>query len=217
MREPIDKYWSRRLDDVAEALDDNGFEVFRATCEEDVRRIALSEILPALGPRTVSFGGSTTVVSSGLYQALKDSIGCEVLDVFDKSLSEPDKLELRRRALTCDLFVTGTNALTEAGQLVNLDMIGNRVAALTFGPRNVLVVLGRNKLVADLSAAMRRVKDYAAPVNASRLAKKTPCVKTARCMDCNSPERICNVWTITEKSFPKGRIKIILVNQDLGF
>ena len=141
----------------------------------------------------------------------------EVLDSFDKKISKEDMLERRRRALLVDLFITGTNAITESGQLVNLDMIGNRVGALTFGPKWVIVLVGRNKLVADLEEAMFRVKNYVAPVNSMRLDKKTPCVKTSYCQECKSPDRICNSWTITEKSFPKGRIKIVLINEDLGF
>jgi hypothetical protein len=100
--------------------------------------------------------------------------------------------------------------------LVNLDSLGNRVGGLTFGPLNVVVVAGRNKIVPDLEAAMRRVKDYAAPVNARRLGKQTPCATTGVCVDCASPDRICSVWTVTEKSKPKGRIAVVLVNADLG-
>jgi hypothetical protein len=116
-----------------------------------------------------------------------------------------------------DCFFAGTNAITRDGQLVNLDMFGNRGGAITFGPRNVVLLVGRNKLVPDLQRAMERIKEYCAPVNTMRLNMKTPCVKTGYCMDCSSPQRICNVWTITEKSFPQGRIKIILINEDLGF
>ena len=113
--------------------------------------------------------------------------------------------------------ITGTNALTETGKLVNLDMIGNRVAAITFGPRSVVILVGRNKIVPDVEEATFRVKNYAAPVNAMRLDKKTPCAETSYCHDCKSPERICNSWSIVEKSFPKGRIKVVLINEDLGF
>ncbi len=214
--EPLARYWSKRLDEAAEALEDNGFDVFRAADEEAVLRTLLSEILPVLSPRVVGLGGSMSVVQCGLYQALKEFPGLELLDTYDKGLSEHQKMELRRQALLADLFICGTNALTGTGQLVNLDMIGNRVGALAFGPKNVLVLAGRNKLVPDVAAAMRRVKDLAAPLNAMRLNKKTPCAKAARCMDCKSPDRICNVWTITEKSFPKGRIKVVLVDKDLG-
>jgi hypothetical protein len=95
-------------------------------------------------------------------------------------------------------------------------MIGNRVAAITFGPRHVIVLVGRNKIVTDLGDAMFRIKNYAAPTNAMRLDKNTPCAKTSFCEDCKSPDRICNAWTITEKSFPKGRVKVVLINEDLG-
>lgn len=102
------------------------------------------------------------------------------------------------------------------GHLVNLDMIGNRVAALTFGPKKVVVLIGRNKIVPDLESAMYRIKDYAAPTNAMRLDCKTPCAKTSECADCKSPGRICNSWAITEKSFPKNRITVILIDEELG-
>ena len=140
----------------------------------------------------------------------------EVLDTFDKKISSEEMIERRRKALLVDLFITGTNAITETGQLVNLDMIGNRIGALTFGPKWVIVLVGRNKLAADLDEAMFRVKNFVAPVNSMRLDKKTPCVKTSYCQECKSPDRICNTWTITEKAFPKGRVKIVLINEDLG-
>ena len=158
-----------------------------------------------------------TFVKSGLYHILKDRSDIEIIDTFDKSISPAESLERRRQALLTDLFITGTNAITEKGQLVNLDMIGNRVASLTFGPKAVIVMAGRNKITPDLSSAMDRVKQYAAPVNVMRLDKKTPCFNTGQCQDCNAPDRICNHWTITEKSFPKGRITVILINEDLGF
>jgi hypothetical protein len=95
-------------------------------------------------------------------------------------------------------------------------MIGNRIGGLTFGPKHVIILLGRNKIVADLDEAMYRIKNFVAPANAMRLDKKTPCVKTSYCEDCKSPDRICNTWTITEKSFPKGRVKVVLINEALG-
>jgi hypothetical protein len=141
----------------------------------------------------------------------------EFINPFEKGLSEEEMYERGRQALLSDLFFTGTNALTETGILVNLDGWGNRVAALAFGPKYVIVTVGRNKIVPELDDAMYRIKNYAAPVNAMRFDVKTPCVKTSFCADCKSPDRICTAWTITEKSFPKGRIKVILINQDLGF
>ncbi|MEJ5347288.1 MAG: lactate utilization protein [Desulfosoma sp.] len=216
MDRPVDHYWQLRLKRVQEALEKNNFAVFVAQNTQDAKRIVLEEILPSLSVKSVSWGGSMTFMATGLYEAMKNRKDLEVLDTYEKGLAPENMLERRRRSLLVDLFFTGTNAVTEDGQLVNLDMIGNRVAAITFGPRHVILLVGRNKVVPNLEAAMRRIKDYAAPANAMRLDKKTPCYHTGCCDDCSSPERICNHWTVTEKSYPKGRIKVVLINEDLG-
>ena len=217
MKKPIENYWNLRLNALKGKLEANNFEVFAADNAAAAKNLVLDRILPATAAKTVSWGGSLTFTASGLYEAIRDRDDLEVLDTFDKKLDDTEKLEVRRRSLLVDLFFTGTNAVTETGKLVNLDMIGNRVAAMTFGPKNVVIMAGRNKIVADIEQAMFRIKDYAAPVNTMRLDKETPCKKTSFCQDCNSPERICNTWTITEKSFPKGRVKIVLINEDMGF
>jgi L-lactate utilization protein LutB len=217
MEKPIDEYWKKRLMKVKKALEDNNFDVFVADSAAAAQQIVLKEILPKVNPKSVSWGGSMTFTSCGLYDAIRGDQSRQVLDTFEKRLPDTEKMEIRRRSLLVDLFITGTNALTETGKLVNLDMYGNRVAAITFGPQHVLILVGRNKIVPDIHAAMSRVKNYAAPVNAMRLDKKTPCAKTGSCEDCMSPDRICNTWTITEKSFPKGRVKVVLINEDLGF
>ena len=216
MDRPIEHYWDIRLHEVKKALEGNNFEAFFASDGTDARRIVLEDIIPKLAPKSVAWGGSMTFGATGLYEALKNLPGVEVLDTFDRSIPAEELAERRRRALLVDLFVTGTNAVTETGKLLNLDMIGNRVGAITFGPRNVIVLVGRNKVVEDIDEAMYRIKNYAAPANAMRLDKKTPCAVTSYCEDCKSPDRICNSWTITEKSFPKGRVKVVLINQDLG-
>lgn len=216
MDKPIEHYWDIRLHEVKKALEGNNFEAFFASDGADARRIVLEDIIPKLAPKSVAWGGSMTFGATGLYEALKKLPGVEVLDTFDRSIPAEELAERRRRALLVDLFVTGTNAVTETGKLLNLDMIGNRVGAITFGPRNVIVLVGRNKVVEDIDEAMYRIKNYAAPANAMRLDKKTPCAVTSYCEDCKSPDRICNSWTITEKSFPKGRVKVVLINQDLG-
>jgi hypothetical protein len=217
MDRPIENYWKTRLNDVKEALEGNNFEVFLAENSARAKDIVLEDILPGCGAKTVSWGGSVTFAATGLYEALRSYSDLEIIDVFSKQLPAEEVLELRRKALLVDLFISGTNAVTETGTLVNLDMVGNRVAAITFGPKNVVVLVGRNKIVADLDDAIFRIKNYVAPVNSMRLDKKTPCVKTSFCEECKSPDRICNVWAITEKSFPKGRVKIVLINEDLGF
>jgi L-lactate utilization protein LutB len=217
MDKPIENYWKTRLADLKEALDANNFETFVANNTKEAKTIVLEKIIPKTAPKSVSWGGSLTFIATELYDVLKNSDDLHVLDTYDKNLSPEESLERRRQSLLVDLFITGSNAVTETGQFVNLDMIGNRIAAITFGPRNVVILVGRNKIVPDLDAAMFRIKNYAAPVNTMRLNKKTPCAKTSYCEECKSPDRICNTWTITEKSFPKGRVKVILINEDLGF
>ena len=116
------------------------------------------------------------------------------------------------------MFLTGTNAVTIKGQLVNLDMIGNRVAGIAFGPKKVVIFIGVNKIIENIDEAINRIKTIAAPLNAKRHAEfKTPCQIIGECIDCKSEKRLCNIWTITEKSYPIGRIKIILINEQLGF
>lgn len=217
MDKPIENYWKIRLANLKEALEGNNFEVFVADSINAAKDIVLEKIIPKTEAKSVSWGGSVTFIATGLYQVLKESSDMEVLDTYDKSLSPEEALERRRQSLLVDLYLTGTNAVTESGQLVNLDMIGNRIGGITFGPKHVIILVGRNKISSDLDEALFRVKNYAAPVNTMRLDKKTPCAKTSYCEECKSPDRICNTWTITEKSFPKGRVKVVLINDDLGF
>ena len=217
MEKPIDNYWKLRLADLKTALESNNFEVFVVDDRQAACKVVLDSIIPSLKIQSISWGGSMTfLAANGLFDRLKDNKEFEVLDTFDKSIPADEMLERRRQALVVDLFITGTNAVTETGQLVNLDMIGNRICALTFGPKWVIILVGRNKLVANLDDAIYRIKNYVAPTNAMRLDKKTPCIKTSFCEECKSPDRICNTWTITEKCFPKGRVKIVLINEDLG-
>jgi L-lactate utilization protein LutB len=215
MEKPIENFWSLRLAGVKEALEANNFEVYLAE-NADAAKSIFKKIIPATGAKSVSWGGSVTYVETGLYAEVKSYPGLDILDTYEKGVPPEEMLERRRRSLLVDLFITGTNAVTETGKLVNLDMTGNRVAGITFGPKNVIIVVGRNKVVPDIEDAMLRIKNYTAPTNSMRLDKKTPCIKTSVCEECRSVDRICNTWTITEKSFPKGRIKVVLVNQDLG-
>jgi len=217
MDDPIRNYWIIRLQKLKKKLESNNFDVYIADNKDLAKKIAYDTIIPAIAPKTISWGGSITFVATRLYEALRNDPRYTVLDTYDKSLSPEESIQRRRESLLVDLFITGTNAVTEAGHLVNLDMIGNRIAALTFGPRHVILFVGRNKIVPDHEAAVDRVKNYAAPVNVMRLDKKSPCGKTGRCENCSSPDRICNTWTITEKCFPKNRVKIVLINDDMGF
>jgi len=217
MYKPIEDYWKMRLADVKKALNANNFEAFVADNAIEAKTVVLERIIPETAAKSVSWGGSLTFIATGIYDALKTRSDLKVLDTYDKNADSEKILERRQQSLLVDLFLTGSNAVTEAGQLVNLDMIGNRIGAITFGPKNVIILVGRNKIVTDLDEAMFRIKNFAAPVNTIRLGKKTPCTKTSYCEECKSPDRICNTWTITEKSFPKGRVKVVLINEDLGF
>ena len=216
MSDTLKTFWSFRLNEVKRVLEENNFDVYLADTASEAKKIVENNIIPALAPRRISWGGSVTFTDTGLYDALKNNAQFEILDTFSKKGTPEESLELRRQALLVDLFITGTNAVTETGKLVNLDMIGNRVGAITFGPKNVIILAGRNKLVNDVEEAINRVKLVAAPANTIRLKKKNPCLKTGYCEECSSKERICNAWTIHEKSFPKGRIKVVLINEDLG-
>lgn len=217
MDNPIKQYWQIRLAELKKRLEENNFEVFLAETVAEAKTIVMEEILPKIDVKSVSRGDSLTFEASGLLEELKSNPALDFLDPFEKGISEEDMYERSRQALLVDLFFTGTNAVTETGMLVNLDGWGNRVAGITFGPKYVVITVGRNKIVPDLDDAMYRVKTYAAPVNAIRFDLKTPCAKTSYCQDCMSPDRICSSWTITEKSYPKGRVKVILINEDLGF
>ena len=212
----LNKYWKPRLKDCKAALEDNNFSAFIAETPDEAKGIMTDEILPEIKATSVSWGDSMTLYDTGILPYFKENPEIQLIETFGENISRETSMERRREAILTDLFLTGTNAVTESGMLVNLDMIGNRVGGITFGPKIVVIVVGRNKIVSTLEDAMNRIKKFAAPANAIRHGKKTPCANTSYCMDCKSPDRICNIWTIHEKSHPKGRIKVILINQDLG-
>lgn len=217
MSEYLEKYWILRLKACAQALEKNNFEasVAETTAEACWQVLDLVGATLADG-QSIGFGGSQTIMASGVYAGLKSCKHLNILDHFDPELSREESMARRTQAARAELYITGSNAITETGTLVNLDSVGNRVGSLTYGPRKVIVLAGRNKLVPDLEAAMRRIKTVAAPANAMRLKIQTPCAVTGRCSNCRSQERICNTWTIHENCSPAKRIKVILINEDLG-
>lgn len=166
---------------------------------------------------TVSRCGSMSLVEMGLWEALANQPGVEVIDPFRPGLRPEEVYALRRQGLLTDYMITSTNALTMDGRLVNLDATGNRVAGMCFGPEKVIVVAGMNKVTPDLDSALARVKNHAAPINAIRANMPTPCAEDGICHDCKSPSRICNMWSIIEGHLIKNRIHVKLVGEDLGY
>ncbi len=209
-------FWPTVLADVRKRLEANGFAAYLADDPAHARQIVMDYILPGVKPASLSWGDSLTLAATGILEELRQDPELDVITTFDPAVPRAEIIERRRRALTVDLFLTGANAVTRDGMLVNLDMVGNRTAALAFGPRHVLVLAGRNKVVENLAQAVHRIKHQAAPANAMRLGARTPCVKTGRCEDCSSPDRICNTWAITAKCAPPGRISVVLINARMG-
>lgn len=161
--------------------------------------------------------GSMTVENMGLWEEMAKLPEIEIIDPYIAGITAEEGLELRRKGMTADVMIASSNAITLDGKLVNLDGMGNRVAAMAFGPRKVILVMGINKIAADLESAIARVKHYAAPVNAARIGIDTPCVETGLCSDCKAPQRICNMWSIIEGHKIKDRIHVILVGDNLGY
>ena len=197
---------------VAEALNKRYFEAYYCSGRDE----ALEKILELIPQgHVVSWGGATTVDELGVKDALRQR-GQAVIDR-DTAKDAQERQEMLKKALTCDTFLMGSNAVSADGQLVNIDGTGNRVAALCFGPSQVIVVAGMNKVAGDLDAAMRRAREVAAPINAQRFQLKTPCSVNGLCADCKGPDSICAQIVTTRMCKPAGRIKVILVGEDLGF
>lgn len=177
------------------------------------------EEITAMIPKgaTVFRCGSMTAVGMGLWEEIAKVEGVQIIDPYDPEIPPEESLERRRKGMLADVMIASSNAITLDGKLVNLDGMGNRVAAITFGPKKVILVVGMNKVVADLDSALARVKHYAAPVNNIRLGLKNPCVETGLCSDCKTPQRICNMWGIIEGHMIKGRVHVKLVGENLGY
>ena len=196
----------------------NNFSVVFA----DNSEVALRTVLDLVPHNAiVGMGDSATVKQIGMVAAL-ESRGTKVIDptgvkelTISRSKQGVFKQELKR-ALTCDIFITGCNAVTLDGKLVSTDRVGNRVAGMVFGPDKVILIVGRNKIVRNVDEAVQRIRDVIAPAHAKQKLKKTPCVKTGRCTDCDAPDRICNVTTIIEKKPLYTDVTIVLINEDLG-
>lgn len=196
------------------ALERNDFTAIYCATGQEAFDYIIAESADAA---SIGFGGSMSVAGLQVESRLRE-MGKEILNHGIPGLAREERLELMRRQLTCDLFLSGTNALTLQGELVNIDATGNRVAAMFFGPKKVIVVAGRNKLVnGTVQEAIDRVKTWATPPNSKRLNFKTPCASTGFCSDCNSPDRLCRVTTIIDRQPRFTDIRVLVVNEEMGF
>ncbi|MGA7578760.1 MAG: lactate utilization protein [Desulfobaccales bacterium] len=179
---------------------------------------ALEEVLTMIPPGATIFRcGSVTATAMGLWGRIAARPELKLLDPFQPGLAPEESMAIRRQGLLADLMIASCNAITLDGRLVNLDGAGNRVAAMMFGPSKVILIVGMNKVAPDLDSALGRVKHYAAPVNAIRAGRDTPCAANGLCTDCRSPGRVCNLWSIIEGQRIKGRIHVKLIGENLGY
>lgn len=203
----------KRIKRTMENLEKNNMEAFYAEDSSEVIDIVKGLVKEG---ETVSVGGSMTLFETGLIEYLKSG-KFNYLDRYADGITPEGMKEVFRKTFSADTYFTSTNAVTEDGELYNVDGTCNRVAAMLYGPDKVIVVAGANKIVPDSDEAIERVRNTAAPANAIRLSRKTPCVSTGYCMDCSSPERICNSYVLIGRQAAKGRIKVIIVGSELGY
>ncbi len=164
----------------------------------------------------VGVGDSETLHSMNIYQYLRNR-KIHFLDKYVSSLKKDEKRQIYLRNFAADYFLCSANAISAEGKIYNLDGNGSRVASVIYGPRKVFIIAGVNKIVANEEEAIKRIKNIAAPIDAKRLNKKTPCVFTGKCENCSSPDKICNYMTIVQGQFDADRIKVIFINEKLGF
>jgi hypothetical protein len=164
---------------------------------------------------SIGIGGSISLEQLGLIEAISRE-GITIYNPFIKGLPAEEDLLMRRKALVSDIFLTSTNAITEKGEIFNIDATGNRVGAMMFGPKRVIIVAGINKIAKNLDEAKLRVQNRAAPLNAKRLGRQTPCTHTGKCEDCESPDRICNVYLVIRKKPRLTDLRVVLIGEKLG-
>ncbi len=186
--------------------------IYCATIEE-AKDKALSFVAEGA---TVAFGGSMTLEESGIMGELKARKDIHLIDR-SKAKTPEETTQMYRDAFSASTYFMSTNAITQDGELINIDGNGNRVAALIYGPDQVIIIAGLNKVVPNVEDGIRRVRNSATPPNCIRLSRKTPCAATGKCADCLSPECICNQVVVTRRSGNPDRIKVILVGESLGY
>lgn len=197
---------------IIKNLQRRNFEAFYCpTAAEAVEKV--SALIP--DGSSVTWGGSMTIRDMGLTEALHK----RNLNVLDRDLAadRDEAQRIYREAFSTDFYLSGVNAISEDGVIVNIDGNGNRVAAITFGPKKVILVVGLNKVAQDVQSALARARSTASPINAARFDIKTPCQVDGICHNCNSPESICNYIHFMRNSHPAGRHTVVLVSEDLGY
>ena len=210
--DPKKQMYEKRGQVLVQNLRKRHFEAYYC----DDRAAALEKALELIPDGvSVGWGGAMSCEQIGLMEAL-ESRAVTLLDR-SKEASAQERVKLMKQCLTADVFLTGANALSLDGQMVNIDGNGNRVAAIVYGPDSVIVVAGMNKVCDNLEQAVQRARSIAAPANAQRFQITTPCKAAGSCHNCTSPDCICNQILITRHCRPAGRIKFILVGEELGF
>lgn len=206
-----------QVEELLRNLRANGFEALPAENRDVAKQIVLASISK---DAIVGVGDSATVRQIGILEELEKK-GITVLNPFSKNLTTDEakttvRDDISRQIFSCHLFVSGTNAVTSDGKLVNVDAVGNRVGSMMFGPREVFIIAGKNKIVRDVNEALYRIKNLIAPFHARTKGFTTPCARTGKCSDCSAPKRICSVTSIIEKRPWRTEMTIVLVNEDLG-
>ena len=212
MADPKQQYYEKRSQVLLKNLRSRHFEAYYCASREEALAKAL-ELIPK--GAVVGWGGATSAQQIGLMEALNAGEYCAIDR--DKATTPEERVQAMKQCLTADVFITGANALSLDGQMVNIDGNGNRVAAIVYGPDSVLVIAGMNKVTDTLEDAVTRARTVAAPMNKQRFPAQTPCEVTGSCADCKSDGCICNQILITRNCNPAGRIKVILVGEELGF
>lgn len=213
MDENVNIVLKKRAERVIQALKSNNINGYFAETGEEVVQIVQSLIAPG---DIIASGGSVTLTETGVIGLLRNK-SYDFLDRQAGNLTAEEARAIYIGAFSADAYFTGINAITEAGEIYNVDGNGNRIAAITFGPKKVIFIAGVNKIVKNLDDAIERNKAVAAPANTIRLEKKTPCARLGYCVDCNSEDRICNKYSLIKKEREKDRMHVILVNQSLGY
>ena len=212
MTEQMKTYYEKRAQVLVKNLKSRHFEAYY--CPDSASALAKAlELIPE--GASVGWGGALSAQQIGLSDAVKSG-NFAAIDR-DAATTPEERTQALKRCLTADVFLCGANALSLDGQMVNIDGTGNRVAAIAYGPDTILVIAGMNKVCDTLDDAVTRARTVAAPMNKQRFPFKTPCEVTGACADCKSEESICNQILITRNCRPAGRIKFVLVGEELGF